>query len=259
MFPTCKKVFVSFSICFILICNLFTPSTMHIHAAEPPEILPVDMITFQVSNDDVIFYLKTISTVNYMWDFKTNRDDIVKLSEVNFLSSDAARDSGTYLYKFTGGTRGFVDIKFTYLRTWKFDSLAYQNTFRIAVNSQGKVISVYSLLDNHSIHATIHDGLCTFAIPGEYNMNFGWALDIKPWNIIEMTWRDFIYYPMNKYDCMYYYTCRGIQPGKVRLLFTYRELYIDAYKPDTECFKLIVDQDLRITYADYVSQLYRED
>lgn len=259
MYNVCKKAFVSLVICFILICNLFTPSTIHIRAAEPSDFIPADMITFKVIKGDVIFTLRNISTEEYMWEIKPNRDGIVKYEKLYLDSYVDAYDSRSTVYRFTGTDRGFVDVKFTYLRSWKPGKILYEDTYRISVSGPGNIISVFSLSDNHAIHATIHDGLCTFAIPGEANTNFGWDLEIKPKDIIEMTWRQFMSYPVgHSYDCMYYYTCQGIQPGKVILRFTHRQSSFDVYKPYTEYFKLIVAKNMQITYADYVSQLNRE-
>jgi len=118
-------------------------------------------------------------TTGYTWSYEIADTNIVKLVDEDYkANSDLAGSSGIFTYNFKGVKHGSTDITFTYARSWEPDSYIYKMKFKVATDSQNKIVSAY-YDDNESIHVTVYNGKCTFALKSNPSTGYSWSVDLS--------------------------------------------------------------------------------
>ena len=246
-----KSITSKFRLFSFLLALIFITVPIPVHADSSPKTpdipIPSDIITFTITDKDCIFSLKNL-TNDYTWNIQIGRSNIVEYQTVSVHSSN---EQNCTKFKFCGISRGFTDVTFTLIQSGHHDTFIFKSIYRISVNANGEIISVFNTNDGYSIHATIHNNVCTFAVPFQYNTDATWRFEISPDNIVQMYLREYVYYDdVKNGDGMYYYTCQGINQGKCKVNFLYKEEPIDTLQ--TECFSLLVNKRLNIVQCDRI-------
>ena len=129
----------SFIISIIMfICSFFG---INIGGKEPGK----DMIEFSKSKSTVTVALKENATTGYKWVQKTDDENIIKLTNDNYIApapNGMVGAPGTRIFTFTAKSAGKTKIIFSYERSWE-DGAAETLTLNIEVDENMKITAEF--------------------------------------------------------------------------------------------------------------------